>query len=154
MYMLPLFLGDVAGSEILVILIVILLFFGSKSIPGIAKTMGQAMYQIRNASSELQNEIKKSGAGIKEDLNIQAMIKESQDQLVQPLDQMYSDVENSVHYTGRPQTPIEKANQLEEVQTDEAQATIETEKPEEQQPEAQVVINTEDTNTEPNKPIE
>ena len=154
MYMLPLFLGDVAGSEILVILIVILLFFGSKSIPGIAKTMGQAMYQIRNASSELQNEIKKSGAGIKEDLNIQAMIKESQDQLVQPLDQMYSDVENSVHYTGRPQTPIEKANQLDEVQADEAQATIETEEPEEQQPEAQVVINTEDTNTEPNKPIE
>jgi len=54
MYMLPLFLGDVAGSEIVVILIVILLFFGSNSIPGIAKTMGQAMYQIRNASSELQ----------------------------------------------------------------------------------------------------
>jgi len=149
MYMLPLFLGDVAGSEILVILIVILLFFGSKSIPGIAKTMGQAMYQIRNASSELQNEIKKSGAGIKEDLNIESLIKESQDQLVQPLDQMYSDVENSVHYTGRPQTPIEKANQLEEVQADEAQATIETE-----EPEAQEVINTEETIIEPNKPIE
>ena len=154
MYMLPLFLGDVAGSEILVILIVILLFFGSKSIPGIAKTMGQAMYQIRNASSELQNEIKKSGAGIKEDLNIESLIKESQDQLVQPLDQMYSDVENSVHYTGRPQTPIEKANQLEEVQADEAQAIIETQEPEEQKPEAQASINTEDTNTEPNKPIE
>lgn len=154
MYMLPLFLGDVAGSEILVILIVILLFFGSKSIPGIAKTMGKAMYQIRNASSELQNEIKKSGAGIKEDLNIQAMIKESQDQLVQPLDQMYSDVENSVHYTGRPQTPLEKADQLEEVQVDEAQAIIETEEPEEQQPEAKTSINTEETNTEPIKPIE
>lgn len=154
MYMLPLFLGDVAGSEILVILIVILLFFGSKSIPGIAKTMGQAMYQIRNASSELQNEIKKSGAGIKEDLNIESLIKESQDQLVQPLDQMYSDVENSVHYTGRPQTPIEKANQLEEVQADEAQAIIETQEPEEQQLEAQASINTEETSTEPIKPIE
>ncbi|MDP4637994.1 MAG: twin-arginine translocase TatA/TatE family subunit [Crocinitomicaceae bacterium] len=154
MYMLPLFLGDVAGSEILVILIVILLFFGSKSIPGIAKTMGKAMYQIRNASSELQNEIKKSGAGIKEDLNIESLIKESQDQLVQPLDQMYSDVENSVHYTGRPQTPIEKANQLEEVQADEAQAIIETQEPEEQKPEAQASINTEETIIEPNKPIE
>lgn len=154
MYMLPLFLGDVAGSEILVILIVILLFFGSKSIPGIAKTMGKAMYQIRNASSELQNEIKKSGAGIKEDLNIESLIKESQDQLVQPLDQMYSDVENSVHYTGRPQTPIEKANQLEEVQADEAQAIIETQEPEEQKPEAQASINTEETIIEPIKPIE
>ena len=57
------------------ILIVILLFFGSKSIPGIAKTMGQAMYQIRNASNELQQEIKKSGVGIKEELNINSILK-------------------------------------------------------------------------------
>jgi hypothetical protein len=54
-----------------------------------------------------------------------------------------------VHYTGRPQTPIEKANQLEEVQAGEAQATIESE-----EPEAQEVINTEETIIEPNKPIE
>jgi sec-independent protein translocase protein TatA len=150
MNMMPLFLGDVAGSEIVVILIVILLFFGSKSIPGIAKTMGQAMYQIRNASNELQQEIKKSGVGIKEELNINAILKETQEQLVQPLDQMYSDVENSMHYTGRPQTPIEKAVvQDEELAAEETpvmsvEETIETE----------VTIVAEEKSIEPKKPVE
>ncbi len=153
MNMLPLFLGDVAGSEIVVILIVILLFFGSKSIPGIAKTMGQAMYQIRNASSELQNEIKKSGAGIKEELNINAMIKESQEQLVQPLDQMYSEVENSVHYTGKPQTPIEKANLTEEIQLQEA-ALESKQETVVKADELDQSASQEDTSTEPVKPVE
>ncbi len=124
MNMMPLFLGDVAGSEIVVILIVILLFFGSKSIPGIAKTLGQAMYQIRNASNELQQEIKKSGVDIKSNMNIDALLKESKEQLVQPLDQMYSDVENSMHYTGKSQTPIERAEQVEANETE--AAAIET----------------------------
>lgn len=148
MNMIPLFLGDVAGSEIVVILIVILLFFGSKSIPGIAKTMGQAMYQIRNASNELQQEIKKSGVGIKEELNINSILKETQEQLVQPLDQMYSDVENSMHYTGRPQTPIEKATALEELET--AEETPETE----ESIEVEVKSVAEEISTEPNKIVE
>ena len=142
MNMMPLFLGDVAGSEIVVILIVILLFFGSKSIPGIAKTMGQAMYQIRNASNELQQEIKKSGVGIKDELNINSILKETQEQLVQPLDQMYSDVENSVHYTGRPKTPIEKA-----AMQDEEPAL-------EESSEAEATIVAEEKSIEPNKPVE
>jgi sec-independent protein translocase protein TatA len=146
--MIPLFLGDVAGSEIVVILIVILLFFGSKSIPGIAKTMGQAMYQIRNASNELQQEIKKSGVGIKEELNINSILKETQEQLVQPLDQMYSDVENSMHYTGRPQTPIEKSTALEELET--AEETPETE----ESIEVEVKSVAEEISTEPNKLVE
>ena len=65
--LLPLFLNDVAGSEIIVIILVVLIFFGSKSIPGIAKTLGKTLYQIKNASAELQNEIKKSGFDINED---------------------------------------------------------------------------------------
>jgi sec-independent protein translocase protein TatA len=150
MNMMPLFLGDVAGSEIVVILIVILLFFGSKSIPGIAKTMGQAMYQIRNASSELQQEIKKSGVGIKEELNINSILKETQEQLVQPLDQMYSDVENSVHYTGRPQTPIEKAAMQDEEPALEESTLMSTEV----STEAEVTIVAEEKNIEPNKPVE
>jgi Sec-independent protein translocase protein TatA len=150
MYGLTLFLGDVAGSEILVILAVILLFFGSKSIPGIAKTMGQAMYQIRNASNELQHEIKKSGMGIKEELNINSILKESQEQLVQPLDQMYSDVENSMHYTGRPKTPIEKAIEHDELSVSEETPLVETENT----PEVEAVKIEEEKIIEPNKPVE
>ena len=70
MLSIPLFLSDVAGSEVIVIVLVVLLFFGSKSVPGIAKSLGQAIYQIRNASNDLQQEIRKSGEEMKKDLEL------------------------------------------------------------------------------------
>ena len=97
--LLPLFLNDVAGSEIIVIILVVLIFFGSKSIPGIAKTLGKTLYQIKNASAELQNEIKKSGFDIKEDLKISNLIKEKKEELLRPMDQVYSEIENTIHYS-------------------------------------------------------
>ena len=99
--LIPLFLNDIAGSEILVIIFVVLIFFGSKSIPGIAKTLGKTLYQIKNASAELQNEIKKSGFDIKEDLKISNLIKEQQEEITRPMDQVYSDIENTIHYSSQ-----------------------------------------------------
>jgi sec-independent protein translocase protein TatA len=95
---LPLFLNDVSGSEIVVIFLFILVFFGSKSIPGIAKTLGKGLYQIRNATSEIQNEIKKSGVDIGKDLNLKNILIEKQEELVGPMDQIYSEIENTIHY--------------------------------------------------------
>ena len=102
MMTIPLFLSDVAGSEVMVIVLVVLLFFGSKSVPGIAKSLGQALYQIRNASNELQQEIRKSGEDMKKDLNIQNVLKETEETLTQPLDQMYTDLDNTIHYGSMP----------------------------------------------------
>ena len=99
--LIPLFLNDIAGSEILVIIFVVLIFFGSKSIPGIAKTLGKTLYQIKNASAELQNEIKKSGFDIKEDLKISNLINEQQEEITRPMDQVYSDIENTIHYSSQ-----------------------------------------------------
>jgi sec-independent protein translocase protein TatA len=95
---LPLFLNDVSGSEIVVIFLFILIFFGSKSIPGIAKTLGRGFYQIRNATSEIQNEIKKSGVDVGKDLNLKNILIEKQEELVGPMDQIYSEIENTIHY--------------------------------------------------------
>lgn len=93
-----LFLNDIAGSEVLLILVFILIFFGSKSIPSIAKTFGKTIYQIRQASSDLQNEIKKSGLDIKKDLNIREQIKDITDDVQRPLDQQMVEMENIVNY--------------------------------------------------------
>jgi len=95
---LPLLFNDVDGYEVLVIILVVLIFFGPKSIPGIAKTLGRALYSIRNASDELKNEIKKSGVDIKKDLSIEQIIKQQEVEIVKPLDQVFSDVSNTVHY--------------------------------------------------------
>ncbi len=93
-----LFLNDIAGSEVLVILVFILMFFGSKSIPSIARTMGKTIRQIKEASSDLQHEIKKSGLDIKKDLNLTGLIAETKNDIQQPMDQYVSDLDNAIEF--------------------------------------------------------
>jgi len=102
-----LFLNDVSGSEVLVILLFILIFFGSKSIPGIARTMGRTIRQIQDATNDIQTEIKKSTSEYKKDLNLEGIFKETAEEIRRPLDQMVDDVEHSVKYTPKPKTTIE-----------------------------------------------
>lgn len=60
---------DVSGGELLVILTFVLLFFGSKGIPGIARTMGRTMRQIRDASAEVQREIQRGATEVKQEVD-------------------------------------------------------------------------------------
>ncbi len=122
----PLFLNDVAGSEIIVIILVVLIFFGSKSIPGIAKTLGKTMYQIRNATAEVQNEIKKSGVDIKEDLNISNLINSKKEEIFAPMDQVYSEIENTIHYS--PNTIVSENSSEKEKVEDETKISKTTKK--------------------------
>ncbi|MBL57772.1 MAG: twin-arginine translocase TatA/TatE family subunit [Flavobacteriales bacterium] len=72
-----LFLGMSAGS-IFIIVLAVLLLFGSKELPSIARTLGKGIREIKNATSEIQNEVTKSTKGtavedikkIKDDLDI------------------------------------------------------------------------------------
>jgi sec-independent protein translocase protein TatA len=107
----PLLFEDIAASELVVIMLFVLLFFGAKSIPGIAKTLGRALYEFRNAQSELQREIKKSGMDIKKDMNISSLLKETTQEISQPLDQVATEISNTVEYrtvgtttSGNPET--------------------------------------------------
>ena len=95
---LPLFLSDVSGTEVLVIFLFILIFFGSKSIPTMARTFGRAMREVRNASADLQNEIKKSGLDMKNDLNLSSILQKTEEEIQQPLDQVMVDIKETVHY--------------------------------------------------------
>lgn len=85
MTFLPLFLSDVGGSEIVLILVVILMFFGSKSIPGIARSMGKAVHQIKQASQDVQNEIKKSTGDVKADFDLQNVMRETVGIIEEPI---------------------------------------------------------------------
>lgn len=93
-----LFLNDVSGTEILVILVFVLMFFGSKSIPGIARSMGRTIRQIKEASNDLQDEIRKSGVDIKKDLNLSNIIQETERDIKQPLDQYVDDLDQSIRF--------------------------------------------------------
>lgn len=55
-----LFLDSLGGGELLLIFVVVLLFFGPKSIPEIAKGMGKATREFRNAMNDVRSEIETS----------------------------------------------------------------------------------------------
>lgn len=98
-----LFLSDVSGSEVLLILLFILIFFGSKSIPSLARTLGRTMRQIKDASQDLQDEIKKSGMDIKKDLNLDQLnlnrvIEETAEHVQRPVHNAFVEMENAIHF--------------------------------------------------------
>lgn len=49
---------NLGGGEIFVILLVVLLFFGSKGIPQVAKGLGRGMREFRDAMNGIEREIK------------------------------------------------------------------------------------------------
>ena len=55
-----LLLDGISGGELIFVFLVVLLFFGSKSIPKFARTIGRGMRQVKDATQEIQNDIKKS----------------------------------------------------------------------------------------------
>ena len=92
-----LFLSDVAGSEILLILMFVLIFFGSKSIPNLARTLGKAMHEIKSASNEIQHEIKKSGMDMKKDLNMDGIFQSTKEEITTPILSEIKEVENHIN---------------------------------------------------------
>jgi len=49
--------GGFGGMEVLIILLVILLFFGAKRIPELARGIGQGINEFRKASDEIKKEL-------------------------------------------------------------------------------------------------
>lgn len=57
-------LFDISGGELMVVLLFVLLFFGSKGIPDMARTLGRTMRQVRDASNEVQREIQRGATEV------------------------------------------------------------------------------------------
>ncbi len=55
----PLFL-NLGGGEVILIVFVILLLFGGKGIPTIAKTLGKGMREFKDAQNNISREIQES----------------------------------------------------------------------------------------------
>ena len=52
-----LFLGDLGGSEIMLILVVVLIFFGAKRIPELALGLGTGIRELKAATNGLRTEM-------------------------------------------------------------------------------------------------
>ena len=64
-----LLLDGISGGELVFVFLIILIFFGSKSIPKFARTMGRGVRKIKDATQEIQRDIKKSSQNPLDDIN-------------------------------------------------------------------------------------
>lgn len=52
----------IGGGELIFIMFIVLMLFGSDKVPEMARTMGKAMAQLKNATNDIKNEIQKGAA--------------------------------------------------------------------------------------------
>lgn len=60
----------IGGGEIVFILLIVLMLFGSDKIPDIARTMGKFMAQLKNATNDIKSEIQKGVDNVTDDTSI------------------------------------------------------------------------------------
>ena len=60
----------IGGPEILIILLFVVLFFGANKIPELARGLGKAMRELKDASNEIKKDIRDSTNKIKDDLDL------------------------------------------------------------------------------------
>jgi sec-independent protein translocase protein TatA len=53
--------NGIGGSEILLIVIAVLVLFGSRRLPGLARTLGKASREVRRTTRQLRSEIERAG---------------------------------------------------------------------------------------------
>jgi sec-independent protein translocase protein TatA len=54
------FIGGLGGSEVVIILFVVLLLFGAKKIPELARGLGKGIREFKDATSEIKRDIERS----------------------------------------------------------------------------------------------
>ncbi len=69
---------NLGGSEVILILIVILLLFGGKGVPNIARALGKGIREFKDAADGVQRDVMKNTGGITQTINehIQEVKKE------------------------------------------------------------------------------
>ncbi|MDQ3045995.1 MAG: twin-arginine translocase TatA/TatE family subunit [Bacteroidota bacterium] len=59
---------NLGGGEVFIIVLVIIMFFGSDKLPGLAKGIGKGIREINDAKAQIQNEIQRSTNGFTEEI--------------------------------------------------------------------------------------
>ena len=59
----------ISGQEIFIVFVVVLLLFGAKKIPEIARGLGKGMREFRKATEDIKREINEQSEDISNDIN-------------------------------------------------------------------------------------
>ena len=73
-----LLLFNIGGAELFFIVLVVIMFFGSKKIPELARSLGKGVKELKNATNDIQQEIKDSTkdiSKIKDSVDVEKQVK-------------------------------------------------------------------------------
>ena len=59
----------ISTQEIFVILIIVVMLFGSKKIPELARGLGKGIRELKDASNDIRREIRSSADSVKEEVH-------------------------------------------------------------------------------------
>jgi sec-independent protein translocase protein TatA len=102
---------------------VVLMLFGSKSIPGIAKTLGKGMREIKTATNEIKRDIQNSTLEMRKDLNVEnplTEMKKMMDQAIEPKEFKKDNPETTLEAPEESLPISTSANPTEKIETPEA----------------------------------
>jgi len=85
-----LFLESLGGGELILILLFVLMFFGSKNIPSLARGLGKGIREVKDAMSGVQSEINKGMYEVEKHTNV------LKDGINEPLKDIEKSIEDSV----------------------------------------------------------
>lgn len=84
---------SMSGGEIVLIMLVALLFFGSKAIPDIAKTLGKGVREFKKATNEIKRELEENTSDIKRDIReMRSSVEEETKKITQNIEEVSRDV--------------------------------------------------------------
>jgi sec-independent protein translocase protein TatA len=53
------YMGSIGGQELFLILLIVLIFFGARKLPELARGLGQGIREFRKAAKDVQDEVEK-----------------------------------------------------------------------------------------------
>lgn len=68
---LPLLFFDIGSGELFVVLLLVLIFFGPRQIPSIARSIGKGLYELRRASDQIKREVMEEAEKVKSQVRIE-----------------------------------------------------------------------------------
>ena len=80
----------ISGQEIIIVLLIALLLFGSKEIPRIAKAFGQGMKEFRRATDDIKREFEDSSSEVVKDF------KDIKDDLSRDADEVVDNINKNL----------------------------------------------------------
>ena len=102
----------IGGGELIFIMFIVLMLFGSDKVPEIARTMGKAMAQLKNATNDIKSEIQKgaesNGFDSQSLLDLQGDVTS---EINKVKDNLLGDTSQFNHVTGNISSEINKAKE-------------------------------------------